>query len=311
MRDGVALALALIVHLSIALGSTLVSRPSGTVSVDIEPIVVELELQQPPEEESVRARVDATATDEPAWRRAGAVVRSRPRGPVASALAGSGAVDGPAAGVVEPPSVPAAVIVVPDIDVTLDPAAVARGVVIGLADGPVAPPQSGRSIAIPRRSEREAEERVTGDLRATAMSKAYVTRRGPVRLTARPDGSYHHDGLGFDADIRPDGRVEFHDRDDARIDPVPRLGQTGPLTDVTGAQLDPPLFHDPPVAVLGFGGDFDLDSPLARTRGEDPHRFERERFLEETRALRERLEDATREGDLARARRRRRDAGAE
>jgi hypothetical protein len=46
----------------------------------------------------------------------------------------------------------------------------------------------------------------------------------------------------------------------------------------------------------------------SRARGEDPHRFERERFLEETEDLRARLEDEARARDLARADRRRRAA---
>jgi hypothetical protein len=78
---------------------------------------------------------------------------------------------------------------------------------------------------------------------------------------------------------------------------------------VTGAPLDSaPLFRDAPIAGIQIGGTFDGDSALARARGEDPHRFERERFLEETEDLRARLEDEARARDLARADRRRRAA---
>ncbi len=196
-----------------------------------------------------------------------------------------------------------------DVDPTaIDPSAVARALVLGEVDGPIAAPQEGRSTAIPRLGEREAEERLTEHLRERAMSKAYVTRRRPIHLTPRPDGSFHYDGPAFDADILPDGSVAFRDRDDATIDP-PRLGQTEALRDVTGAQLDPPVFRDPPIAGISIGGALDGDSVLSRARGEDPHRFERERFMEETQELRERLEDAARARDLARARRGRRDAG--
>ncbi|MBX7193711.1 MAG: hypothetical protein K1X94_16770 [Sandaracinaceae bacterium] len=193
----------------------------------------------------------------------------------------------------------------------LAPSEIARASVLAQVEGSIAPSQSGPSTLVVPRTETDAESRLTGHLRDRAMSKTYVTRRARVRLIPRPDGSLHYDGSAFDADIRPDGTVVFHDRDDATIDPTPRLGQTAPLTDVTGAQLDPPLFRDPPIAGLSVGGTFDGDSALARARGDDPHRFERERFLDETEELRGRLEDAAREADRARWRRAHPDAGAE
>lgn len=198
------------------------------------------------------------------------------------------------------------------VDVSIDPSSVARAMVLSGATGPVDVPQTGRRVGPRIRGERDTERAFDDDLRRAAMAKAYVTRRGPIHLTPHPDGTFTYDGPQFDATIHPDGRVTYRDRDDASID-TPQLGQAPPLTDVTGAPLDSaPLFRDVPVAQLSVSGTFDVDSPLTRARGEDPHRFERERFLEETRELRERLEDEDRERDLARARRRRpRDAGTE
>jgi hypothetical protein len=216
-------------------------------------------------------------------------------------------------GVVEPEVPSIAPAIAPDVDVSIDPSSVARAMVLSEATGPIDVPQTGTRVGPRIRGERATERRFDDDLRRAAMAKAYVTRRGPIRLVPRPDNTFTYDGSGFDATIHPDGRVTFRDRDDATIDP-PTLGQTQPLTDVTGAPLDSAsLFRDVPIAGLSVGGTFDADSPLSRARGEDPHRFERERFLEETQELRERLEDEARARELARADRRRhaRDAGPE
>ncbi len=200
-----------------------------------------------------------------------------------------------------------------DVDVSIDPSSVARAMVLSEATGPIDVPQTGTHVGPWIRGERATERRFDDDLRGAAMAKAYVTPRRPIRVAPHPDGTFTYDGSGFDATIRPDGTVAFRDRDDTTLDP-PTIGQTQPLTDVTGAPLDSAsLFRDVPIAGISVGGTFDADSPLSRARGEDPHRFERERFLEETQELRERLEDEARARELARAdrRRRTRDAGPE
>lgn len=186
-----------------------------------------------------------------------------------------------------------------DLDVSIDPSSVARTMVLSEATGPIDVPQTGTHVGPRIRGERATERRFDDDLRGAAMAKAYVTRRRPIRVAPHPDGTFTYDGSGFDATIRPDGTVVFRDRDDATLDP-PTIGQTQPLTDVTGAPLDSAsLFRDVPIAGISVGGTFDADSPLSRARGEDPHRFERERFLEETQELRERLEDEARARELA------------
>jgi hypothetical protein len=198
--------------------------------------------------------------------------------------------------------------------IDLDPDRVARALVVSEAVGPIEVPQAGARVGPRVRGERATERRFDDDLRIAAMAKAYLTLRRPIRLSPHPDGTFTYDGSGFDATIRPDGTVVFRDRDDATIDGL-TLGQTPPLTDATGAPLESaPLFRDAPTGGIQIGGTFDVDSVLSRARGEDPHRFERERFLEETQELRERLEDEARAEDLARAdrrRRRARDAGPE
>ena len=200
-----------------------------------------------------------------------------------------------------------------DLDVSIDPSSVARTMVLTEATGPIDVPQTGTHVGPRIRGERATERRFDDDLRGAAMAKAYVTRRRPIRVAPHPDGTFTYDGSGFDATIRPDGTVVFRDRDDASVDGL-QVSTTSELTDVTGAPLDPSRFRLPPIATIGIGGSFDVDSPLTRSRGEDPHRFERERFLEETQELRERLEDEARARELARAdrrRRRTRDAGPE
>lgn len=320
-RGSAALALALVAHAAIALAAArLPASPLGAVPhldtslVWLEPVELRAEASEPSPlrvEAAVRETTPSPRTS-----------RSRTRGGAGSTSVASFetlAVDGV--------SIDAAVgsqrvdvdlgacasaRIEPEREVPrtidLDPGRVARALVLGAAEGPLAPPQEGVSTQVHPLGEREAEALLTGDLGRRAMAKAYVTPRRAIRLSPHPDGTFTYDGSGFDATIRPDGTVVFRDRDDATID-TPTLGQTQPMTDVTGAPLDSaPLFRDAPIAGIQIGGTFDGDSALARARGEDPHRFERERFLEETEDLRARLEDEARARDLARADRRRRAA---
>lgn len=84
-----------------------------------------------------------------------------------------------------------------------------------------------------RRAERAIEERLDAELRARAMTKGYVSHRR-VELVPRRDGSYVHQGDGFTAVIRPDGSVQFGDRDDLA------LGARDPVqTDGSGAAVEP------------------------------------------------------------------------
>ncbi|UJR87326.1 MULTISPECIES: hypothetical protein [Sandaracinus] len=68
----------------------------------------------------------------------------------------------------------------------------------------------------------------------------------------RPDGSYVHRGVGFTAVIRPDGSVQFGDRDHVA------LGARDPMqTDGSGAAVEPRRDPELPDALA------DLVEPLA------------------------------------------------
>lgn len=320
MRASIALATAVVVHavVFIAGATARIDRPLRAREIDVS--IVSFGPLPPSEPELHDAHEVDDGPPSVVHRPVRRVRRST--GPIT----GGATIDGPSPietsvgesgedGVVELEAPSIAPSVPPDVDVSIDPTSVARAMVLSEATGPIDVPQTGTRVGPRIRGERETERRFDDDLRRAAMAKAYVTRRGPIRLVPRPDNTFTYDGSGFDATIHPDGRVTFRDRDDATIDP-PTIGQTQPLTDVTGAPLDSAsLFRDVPIAGISVGGTFDGDSVMSRARGEDPHRFERERFLEETQDLRERLEDAARASDLARADRRRRrhraDAGPE
>ncbi len=316
MRASIALATAVAVHaVALLAGATArVDRPLRAREIEVsvfsfEPLAREAEPAHDPPEIDDGHVIDARPPIQ------------RPRGRrqvVASAIDGDPSVLGASATIeegaghgvveVEAPSIDPTL--APDVDVSIDPRSVARAMVIGEATGPIDVPQTGARVGPRIRGERETERRFDDDLRGAAMAKGYVTRRRPIHLVPRPDNTFTYGGSGFDATIHPDGRVTFRDRDDATVD-APTLGQTQPMTDVTGAPLDSAsLFRDVPIAGINVGGTLDGDSVLSRARGEDPHRFERERFLEETRELRERLEDEARAQDLVRAGRSP-DAGAE
>ncbi|WP_236605391.1 hypothetical protein [Sandaracinus amylolyticus] len=101
------------------------------------------------------------------------------------------------------------------------------------------------------RAERAIEERLDAELHARAMTKAHVTRT-PIELVPRADGSYVHRGVGFTAVIRPDGSVQFGDRDHVA------LGARDPVqTDGSGAAVEPRHAPELPDALA------DLVEPLA------------------------------------------------
>lgn len=201
------------------------------------------------------------------------------------------------------------------VDVAPDAAALA--LVLDEVTLPLAP--SGRTAPTPRADE-EVERSLGSALRRDALTKAHVSPVRELRLLARPDGSYHYDGLGFDAEILPDGRVVFHDEGHASVDEI----GLGPVTLTPDGRValraaDAPLALTPrpreagpesttvfdqapsgasPLDVLQLGvrisGRFDLDGAMHEAHGSDPHQAERARFLEETEALRERLEEDAR-----------------
>lgn len=201
------------------------------------------------------------------------------------------------------------------VDVAPDAAALA--LVLDEVTLPLAP--SGRTAPTPRADE-EVERSLGSALRRDALTKAHVSPVRELRLLARPDGSYRYDGLGFDAEILPDGRVVFHDEGHASVDEI----GLGPVTLTPDGRValraaDAPLALTPrpreagpesttvfdqapsgasPLDVLQLGvrisGRFDLDGAMHEAHGSDPHQAERARFLEETEALRERLEEDAR-----------------
>lgn len=318
-RGPVSLALALALHALLAAAATHLASPSQRDAPALDPVLVWIDevarVEAPPRALEAPLEVVAPASLSSPRRatRLGRVPLAEPHDTARVALdAVSAAADAPHPGDgLHVPEVPPAIEAEVPRVIDLDPRHVARALVLEGHEGPAAPPQSGPSTEVRALGEREAEALLSGDLGRRAMAKAYVTPRRPIRLSPHPDGTFTYDGSGFDATIRPDGTVVFRDRDDATID-TPTLGQTQPMTDVTGAPLESaPLFRDVPIAGIQVGGTLDGDSALARARGEDPHRFERERFMEETEELRARLEDEARAHDRARWRRRRPDAGPE
>jgi len=200
---------------------------------------------------------------------------------------------------------------------SLSAAAAARAVVFS----EVAPPaSSGLARGRSPRSEHDVEAGLATSLGRDAATKTHVTPPRALQLVPRPDGSFHYDGLGFDAEILRDGRVVFRDRDLASVDEVrvgpvtitpeggvevrpadspvalaPRPNEAGPET---ATVFDQAPSGSNPLEILQFGARistrFDLDGALHGAHGSDPHQAERARFLQETEALRERLEEEAR-----------------
>lgn len=94
---------------------------------------------------------------------------------------------------------------------------------------------------------------------------------GPVLI---PDGGgrYRHERETFTAHVARDGRVTFADKPNLQSDGV-TFGQSG---------------------AVGFGGKFDLTDWAMRRMGEDPYRYEKALFLEQTRELREHMAEEER-----------------
>lgn len=151
----------------------------------------------------------------------------------------------------------------------LDPSRVARG---GFAiDG--APSQRGAPAGLARDEGTDARElgrRLSGELRAEAMTKSYTARTRP-ELQRRADGSHVYSGPRFAAVIRRDGSVEFQDR--------------------------------PGIQTNGFSasGTFDVTEAIMFAAGQDPLRAERDWFMRHTEELRQRLEAEHRRAEMAAA----------
>jgi hypothetical protein len=78
------------------------------------------------------------------------------------------------------------------------------------------------------------------------------------------DGGYRMDRETFAARVDRDGRVTFSDKANIQSD--------GPTAGGFGA--------------VGWAGRFDITDALMRARGEDPYRYEKAKFLDETREMR-------------------------
>lgn len=135
-------------------------------------------------------------------------------------------------------------------------------------------PPAGRGTGSDRGpSEAEMERSLQASLRAEALTKSHLTRER-VEPRRQPDGSYAWSGHAFSARINRDGSVDFDDR--------------------------------PNVQTNGFStsGSLDLTDAIMGSQGQDPYLAERERFMRETRELRERLEAEHRAETMASALRR-------
>jgi hypothetical protein len=128
-------------------------------------------------------------------------------------------------------------------------------------------PPAGLNVDSARPTEQELEGMHSGSLRSEAMTKTHTTRWHP-ELRPQPDGSYAYSGHRFNATIRPDGQVVFNDRG---------------AVEAQG---------------ISASGTFDATEIFMQGAGQDPHRAERERFMSETRELRDRLEREYREREM-------------
>lgn len=146
---------------------------------------------------------------------------------------------------------------------------------------PVTPSPAPRSAApvvpdlSPRRAALSLLEQPGGDAAAPTVdglaarldadlsrdTASISSERPPPRLRHTLDGRYHYAGTGFDAVIEPDGRVQFADS-----------------------------YGDVALALPIVSARFDLTELAELAAGNDPHRAERRWFMEQTEALRLRLE---------------------
>ncbi|MFK7985917.1 MAG: hypothetical protein AB8I08_07780 [Sandaracinaceae bacterium] len=143
----------------------------------------------------------------------------------------------------------------------LDPSRVARSGYQVTGPGPSRPSGPAGLGTGPRGpTEQELEAMHSGSLRRQAMAKAHITRE-PVVLRREPDGSRSWAGPMFTARVAPNGEVTFED----------------------GADVNTNGFS--------ASGNFDLQGAIMGAQGQDPRAAERERFMRETRAEREAMED--------------------
>jgi hypothetical protein len=89
------------------------------------------------------------------------------------------------------------------------------------------------------------------------------------------DGGYRQDRQTFVSRVDRDGTVHFHDRGNVGVDNVGLVG-------------------DEPGGMPGVAGHFDLTDALMRMHGEDPYRYEKQRFMDATRDERVRMARADR-----------------
>lgn len=143
----------------------------------------------------------------------------------------------------------------------LNPSNVARSGYTVTGPGPSRPSGPAGLGTGPRGpTEEELEAMHSGSLRRQAMAKAHITRE-PVVLRREPDGSRSWAGPMFTARVAPNGEVTFED----------------------GADVNTNGFS--------ASGNFDLQGAIMGAQGQDPRAAERERFMRETRAEREAMED--------------------
>lgn len=154
------------------------------------------------------------------------------------------------------------------------------GRAIGTDPRPDAPPDDG--VRLPTLGDL-AREVVANDAPPDGPPDL-VGRRGTGPFDAtrahnlRPDGDggYKLNRETFTARVDRDGTVHFNDKPNVQLDNV----------GVQGGGL------------FGIGGKFDVTDAVMRANGEDPYRYEKAKFLEETRELRMALAEADRRDRL-------------
>lgn len=166
-----------------------------------------------------------------------------------------------------------------DLVTLIAPSRVASAFAVREADGPAqtaGPAGRHATGGIPTlATEADVETRLGNGLHDEVMRRPWLTQTHP-RLVERPDGTRVYRSSGFTATIRPDGSVDFAERD--AID-AEELLQTGTLR-------------------------FDLTDMAMRGQGQDPYAAERAWFMDETEELRATLERAHAERVRAEALRR-------
>jgi hypothetical protein len=123
---------------------------------------------------------------------------------------------------------------------------------------------SGQADCAPSEEEtgRAAQAALTRDLDNTAHNLVHLRAREHPALQRHADGSYTYDGHAFKAQVRPDGKVEFHDNG-------------------ASAELRPSL--------VPLVGSFDLSDAVEKGLGNELYSAEKHWLLEETKALRDQL----------------------